>query len=113
MSPREFLASALVDDLLDDPRVWEGRDRAHEREAFYGFQDDIAIARTARLLNMRKARLCATTRGRQTWIDLAREANLRLVAAKRGLAKLNSELRFGPYQQKTIAPGVHVLELVS
>ncbi len=113
MTPRAFLTSALVDELLDDPRVWASRERAHEQEAFYGFQDDIANARRDRNTNLGKARLCATTKGRQTWIDLAREASLRLVRAKRGLRVLNASLRFGPYQQRQIAPGVHVLEMAS
>ena len=33
--------------------------------------------------NMGKARLCASDAGRQTWIDLAREQNRKLVAAKK------------------------------
>lgn len=48
-----------------------------------GAPDRVEHYRQARTDSIGKARLCATAAGRQSWVDLAREANLRLVAAKR------------------------------
>lgn len=51
--------------------------------ATHGMVDNVTFFRRDRELNMGKARLCASVVGRQTWVDLAREANARLVRSKR------------------------------